>query len=278
MGVMLICGVLLLAGVIAVVRWGGDELRPPAPVAHESRRGRAAVARRYVWYLAVGIAAGLGAGVVVAGAGGRLVMRLLAVTAGDEAQGLETEAEEIVGRITLGGTVGFIVFIAIFAGLLTGPLYLLIRRWLPRGRLGGLAYGALLLAVLATRVDPLRAGNTDFELVGPGWVAAAAFGALVLLHGMLVAALAARYSAALPLIAREPRALLGHAPLLVLVPVVPALAIALIGGVAAVALARLRAVGTWLGSRRALVTGRIVLGAIGAAALPGAIATFAEIV
>jgi hypothetical protein len=278
MGVMLICGVLLLAGVIAVVRWGGDELRPPAPAADALQTGWAVVARRYVWYLAVGIAAGLGAGVVVAGAGGRLVMRLLAVTAGEDAQGLETEAEEIVGRITFGGTVGFIVFTAIFAGLLTGPLYLLIRRWLPRGRLGGLAYGALLLAVLATRVDPLRAGNTDFELVGPGWLAAAAFGTLVLLHGMLVAALAARYSAALPLIARDPRALLGHAPLLVLVPVVPALAIALIGGVAAVALGPVRAVGAWLSSRRALVTGRVVLGAIGAAALPGAIATVAEIV
>jgi len=38
------------------------------------------------------------AGILAAGAGGRLVMRLLAVTAGPDAQGRITEAEKLVGH------------------------------------------------------------------------------------------------------------------------------------------------------------------------------------
>jgi len=110
-----------------------------------------------------------------------------AATAGDAAQGRETEAEEIVGRITTGGSIGFIIFTGLFFGLATGALYLVIMRWLPPGRLGGLAYGLLLLSVAAPRIDPLRGDKPDFGIVGPGWVAVLVFSALVLVHGMLVA-------------------------------------------------------------------------------------------
>jgi hypothetical protein len=278
MALMAICGLLLLAGLAAVVRWGGEQVQSPPVQEREGERGWKLIVRRYVWYLAVAVGAGLAAGVLVAGAGGRLIMRLLAVTADERARGLQTEAEETVGQITTGGTVSFIIFTALFFGLASGVLYVLIRRWLPGGRLGGLVFGALLLAILATRVEPLRADNTDFGLVGPGWLAASAFGALVLLHGMLVAALAARYSRALPLIAGNRHALLGYAPLLVLVPVVPAAVIAALGGVVAVLLGRARTAVAWLSSRRALVGGRVVLGVIGVAALPGAVTAFAEIV
>src|SRR4029450_5525351 len=58
------------------------------------------------------------------------------------------------------------------------------------GRAAGLTYGALLLVVAGTRLDPLRPGNPDFDLVGPGWVSVAAFATLVVFHGVLVAALA----------------------------------------------------------------------------------------
>src|SRR5688572_21126100 len=44
----------------------------------------------------VGIVGGVIAGVLVAGLGGRLMMRVLAATSGDSAQGLVTEAEETV--------------------------------------------------------------------------------------------------------------------------------------------------------------------------------------
>lgn len=213
----------------------------------------ALAARRYVGYVTVLVVAGVGAGILVAGAGGRLVMRLLAVTADDAAQGRETEAEEIVGQISAGGTVDFIVFTALFFGLIAGAAYLLIRRWLPGGRLGGLAFGVLLLVVAATRIEPLRGDNKDFDIVGPGWVAATAFGLLVVLHGMLVAAVAARYSRALPLVAANRRCLLAHAPLLVLIPAFPALIVTAIGGVAAVGLSRLKPVVEILRSHKTLV-------------------------
>ena len=271
------CGLLLLLGVVCVVRWGAGDVRQAQLADAEGRASVALAARRYVGYVTVLVVAGVGAGILVAGAGGRLVMRLLAVTAGDAAQGRETEADEIVGQISVGGTVGFIIFTGLFFGLTAGALYLLIRRWLPGGRLGGLAYGVLLLVVAATRIEPLRGDNEDFDIVGPGWVAATAFGALVVLHGMLVAALAARYSRALPMVSTDRRSLLAHAPLLVLIPAVPALVIAAVGGVVAVGLSRLQPLVETLRSHKTLVGGRIMLAGVGLAALPGCVITVVDI-
>ena len=47
-------------------------------------------------------------------------MRLLAVTAGPTAQGRITEADQVVGRISLDGTLGFIVFTSLFFGAPVG--------------------------------------------------------------------------------------------------------------------------------------------------------------
>ena len=66
---------------------------------------------------------------VAAGAGGRLVMRLLAVTAGPGAQGRITEADQVVGRISVDGTLGFIIFAGLLFGAASGAAYLLLRRW-----------------------------------------------------------------------------------------------------------------------------------------------------
>lgn len=203
---MIACGLLVVTGLVAAGWWGGTGVEVPSdgdgdPAALPSP---GFVARRYVWYVTVAVVSGLGSGVLLAGAGGRLAMRLLAATAGDAAQGRLTEAEETVGEITVGGTIGFIVFTGLFFGGASGALYLLVRRWLPHGRLGGVAFGGLLLVLLATRTEPLRADNPDFEIVGPSWLAVAVFTALVMAHGMLVAALAGRYS-------RTPSSGRGHA-------------------------------------------------------------------
>jgi hypothetical protein len=213
-----VCVQAVLAGLVAVVRWGGLTVEPPAA---PERTGAgdpddppavALVVRRYLWAVNLAVVAGVGAGVLAAGAGGRLVMRLLAVTAGEGAQGRITEADQVVGRISAGGTAEFVVFTALFFGTATGAVYLLVRRWLPAGRAGGLVYGALLLLGGGTRLEPLRASNLDFDLVGPGWVSVVAFSALVVFHGMLVAALAGRASRAIPLLGRDPRAFAAHAP------------------------------------------------------------------
>jgi hypothetical protein len=226
--------------------------------------------RRYLWYLTVAMASGAAAGILAAGAGGRLVMRLLAVTAGAGAQGRITEAEEIVGRITVDGTLGFVVFTGLFLGLPSAAGYLLLRRWLPAGRVGGLTYGALLLVVAGTRLEPLRRGNPDFDLVGPGWVAVVAFTLLVVFHGLLVAALAGRVSRAVPLLAARPGAIAVHAPLLLLVLPGPSVALVLvIVGVVVVLGSRIPSVVAALHASRSVTIGRVALALVALVAFPG---------
>ena len=278
MGVMLACGALVLLGVVAVVKWGGIGLQPPADLGRrEESPSPGRVASLYLWYVTVAVVSGLGSGVLVAGAGGRLAMRLLAATAGDAAQGRETEAKEIVGRITTEGSIGFIVFTGLLFGLATGALYLLIRRWLPRGRLGGLAYGTLLLIVAAPRIDPLRADNPDFDIVGPGWVAVVVFSALVLVHGMLVAALAGRHSHTLPPPSARRRALVAYCPLLVLIPVVLLALVLAVAGLVVVGVSRAKPVIRAIRSHTTTVAGKIVLSVVTLVALPGFLSAVIDI-
>ncbi len=93
-------------------------------------------------------------------------MRLLAATS-PEARGRITEAGEVVGVISVEGTVALIIFGGLFAGGLAVAPYLLLRRWLQQGYLGGLGYGVLLLLLVGARLDPLRPDNIDFVVLGP---------------------------------------------------------------------------------------------------------------
>jgi hypothetical protein len=137
------------------------------------------------------IAVGTAAGVLAAGAGGRLAMRLLAVTS-PQSRGELTEAAATIGEITVGGTLSFVIFAAAAAGMLAVVLYVLLGSLLPRGRAGGVTLGLLLLVLAGSRIDPLRADNFDFNLVGPDWLSMLSFSALAVFQGMLVCALAAR--------------------------------------------------------------------------------------
>jgi hypothetical protein len=276
--VLLTCGVLVLLGVAAVVRWGGLGVQPPGdPAERNDSPSPGLVASRYFWYVTVAVVSGIGSGVLIAGAGGRLAMRLLAATAGDAAQGRETEADQIVGRITAGGSIGFIVFAGLFFGLTTGALYLVIMRWLPPGRLGGLAFGLLLLIVAAPRIDPLRADNPDFGLVGPGWLALIVFSALALVHGMLVAALAGRYSRILPPPSLRRGALLAYLPVLLLIPVAPVAVILLAVGLLVVGLSRAEPTMKAIRSHATAVAGRIVLAVATIVVLPGFVSAVLDI-
>jgi hypothetical protein len=273
----------VLVGLVAVVRWGGLAVEPPPTPAPDAPGSTVAppaslVVRRYLWYLTVALVSGAGAGILAAGAGGRLVMRLLAVTAGADAQGRITEAEEIVGRITVDGTIGFVVFTGLFFGPVSGAAYLLLRRWLPAGRAGGLAFGVLLLVVAGTRLEPLRRGNPDFDLVGPGWVSVVAFAVLVVFHGMLVAALAGRFSRAVPLLAARPGAIAVHAPLLLLVLPGPSVALVLIAvGVAIVLVTRIPSIVAAWRSRPVVAVGRVTLAVATLVAFPGFASTLVDI-
>ena len=101
MALMLLCGLLVLAGMVVIVAWGGRGVVAPEAVPD---RGRvASILSRYLWWATLVVTTGLVTGILVAGAGGRLIMRLLAATSPD-ARGLVTEAGETVGQISVSGT------------------------------------------------------------------------------------------------------------------------------------------------------------------------------
>jgi hypothetical protein len=282
MAVIVVCIALVLAGLVVVVRWGRLAVEPPpmpeADTAGQTRWPPGLVVRCYLWYLTVAVTSGLGAGILAAGAGGRLVMRLLAVTAGADAQGRITEADQLVGRITVDGTLGFVVFTGLFFGLASGMVYVLLHRWLPAGWVGGLAYGVLLLVVAGTRLEPLRRDNPDFDLVGPGWLSVATFAALVVFHGLLVAALAGRLSRAVPLLAASPGAIAAHAPLLLLLLLAPVGLLAAMVGVVLVVASRIPQVVAAAQSPRLVVVGRAALVVACLLVVPGFVSTVVNIV
>ena len=176
MFVIAVCCALVVAGLVVVVRWGGDE-----------PDGAPRLARR----LGLTLATGVVAGVLAAGAGGRLVMRLLALTSPESTGGL-TEGLATIGEITAGGTAGFFTFVGVPAGMLAAVLYLMAGSLLPRARWGGASLGLLLLVLVGTRLDPMRADNIDFNLVGPDWLSVLCFTALALFQGLVTRAVAAR--------------------------------------------------------------------------------------
>ena len=182
--IIAICAVVVAAGLVLVAR-DTREAPPALPLPR---------------YVLVCLAAGLGAGLIAAGAGGRLVMRLLALTSPD-AEFSFTEAGARIGEITIDGTLGFVVFTGLPAGALMGALYALAGPLVRGGRIGGLALGAILLVLVGSN-EPLRAENFDFNLVGPDWLSVLAFTVLALFQGALVLALAARLSPGVP--SREP--------------------------------------------------------------------------
>jgi hypothetical protein len=168
------------------------------------------------------------------------------------------------------------VFIGLAGGLTFGAIYMLVRRWLPPGRWGGLTYGALLLIVGATRFDPLRPDNRDFNIVGPGWLSVLVFGAIGLGFGMMLAALVGRYSRSLPLFRSELRVVARYAGLLSIVPVFLVILPIAAGAVVAVIAGRFR-LDRPLRTPASLLAGRLAGAALALAAAPGTIMGIADI-
>ncbi|MGD9705017.1 MAG: alpha/beta-hydrolase N-terminal domain-containing protein [Acidimicrobiia bacterium] len=158
-------GVLL--GAVMAWKWRHLEREHDDPT-NWSRRDHAVFALRDVLVV---LSAGTITGVLVLGFGGRLVMRALAATSGDGAQGRLTEADEVVGQITAGGTIAFLVFVGLLGGLVTAALHLVARRWLPRraDRLGAIL--AVVLVGTIGVLDPLSPDNVDFAILRPRWLA-----------------------------------------------------------------------------------------------------------
>jgi hypothetical protein len=295
---MVVLGVILVVGIGLTLWWGGTRYRPwtpepkaepdppdppDAPEADSETPSLQVASIRVLRGTGIGLVGGFWAGALVTGPAIRLIMRLLAVTAGDDAQGRVTEADEVVGVISVDGSIGLIIFGGLFAGLLSGLIYAGIRYWLPAGRLGGIVFGALHLLVAGTRLDPLRPENPDFDIVGPGWLPVATFGAACLLHGMAVAAIANRYSQALPPPVRNRAGWLKAVlpltlPVLIALPAVVVLAPAILVMTLIVLLSRIRPVVRFARSRGALVAGWVVLAIIAVALLPSTLDDLRDIV
>ncbi len=136
--------------------------------------------------LALGALSGFAAGIVAGGIGSRVVMRIVAVTAGDTAQGTLTDAEAVVGNITPEGTIGLVLFGGGLLGTVGGLMYIGVRRWIgDAGRWQGLAYGMLLLAMTGWTI--IESDNQDFNRLGYPPLNVLMFAALFILHGLLVA-------------------------------------------------------------------------------------------
>lgn len=140
----------------------------------ETRRD---LARQTVRQIAVGGLAGLVAGILVAGVGGRVVMRLMSLLARDEVIGLRTENGNTIGTVTREGTIGLIVFLGIFGGLIGGFLLVVTWPWFEvLGKWAGVTLGTFAFAVGSSVIlDP---HNIDFPILGNQLFAVVLFSSL----------------------------------------------------------------------------------------------------
>lgn len=143
------------------------------------------------WAHAIGVAmlAGLVAGALVIGLGGRLAMRISGILGGQTAAGLMTDNKNVVGEITAAGTLSLVVGGAVY-GVLFGILYVAVRPLLtPLGRWQPFAFGVLFFLVFGfTFIDPR---NSDFQRFGPPVVNVALFASIFVVFGMALASLTA---------------------------------------------------------------------------------------
>lgn len=125
--------------------------------------------------------AGLIVGILLAGIGGRLVMRLAALLV-PSAEGALTENGNRIGDITLGGSLGIVIAIGLLFGAVAGSLWAVIRPWLPRSRLLAAAMTVPIAIALGTR-GLVEARNEDFEVLGHDPIVVASLVVLVALFG-----------------------------------------------------------------------------------------------
>jgi hypothetical protein len=156
--------------------------------ASPTRLGRASwrATRPIRWAVLLGSLAGL----VVAGGGSRIAMRLIAL-ADPSTDGTFTDARATVGEFTMEGTLSLFALGAV-AGAMGGLLYLGIRRWLPvPAAWNGFAYSVLTLLTVGNLLfDP---SNVDFRIFEPVLLVVALFSVLFFINGLALAGLMDRF-------------------------------------------------------------------------------------
>lgn len=162
----------------------------PAEITPVEQAFRPAFAR-YLRLLAWVTGSGILTGVLVFGVGGRIAMRVLALTSSDAVQGAFTDDGEEIGEVSLGGTIGLVVFGGVFGGVVGGLAYGLIRAFLPTDAAWRRRACALIGAGVGTQLF-VNPGDRDFSILDPLWLVVALFVALSTLYGILIPTVAER--------------------------------------------------------------------------------------
>jgi hypothetical protein len=123
------------------------------------------------------------AGALVGGVGSRLVMRLAALAA-PEVHGMLTENGNVIGEITLAGTIGLMLFAGVGSAIFGAGAFTVARPWLPHSTtLRGLVLGGFLLALMGSNVvDP---ANADFVVLGDRLLNVAMLSSLFIAFGLV---------------------------------------------------------------------------------------------
>jgi hypothetical protein len=123
------------------------------------------------------------AGALVGGVGSRVVMRIAALAA-PEVRGALTENGNVVGEITLQGTIALMILAGLSSAVFGAGAFVVARPWLPRRTvLCGLVFGAFLLALAGAAV--VDKGNADFVILGDRLLNVAMFSGLFFAFGLV---------------------------------------------------------------------------------------------
>jgi len=139
--------------------------------------------------------AGAIVGILVAGVGGRLLMRAAAAL-NPQATGARTDNGELVGAITLSGSSFLIIINGLFVGVLAGIVWIVVSPWLPRGR-WRLPAATIAATAIATPLL-VQPDNPDFRILDADVPILAMLIGLVALVGLAIAWLDARLERRLP--------------------------------------------------------------------------------
>ena len=129
--------------------------------------------------------AGAIVGIVVAGVGGRIVMRLAALVV-PGATGALTENGNRIGDITLSGSLGLLLFAGLFFGVSAGTVWVVVSPWIPGVGLAR-AILAMPIAVALGTLGLIRRENRDFSVLGHDPTVVAMLIALIALIGLSMA-------------------------------------------------------------------------------------------
>lgn len=112
--------------------------------------------------IARGGIAGVLTGVLVGGLGGRVVMRAAALAVPDAA-GRFTENGNVIGNITLAGSLGLVAF-GLFAGLFIGAFWVAVAPWIPGAGVRR-ALATMPIALAMGGVGLVEGDNSDFHVL-----------------------------------------------------------------------------------------------------------------